>query len=308
MTYRILLAALLGCPLAAFADPDWPQFRGPKRDDVSTDTGLLKSWPDKGPPLAWKAEGVGDGFSSVAVVGDKVLTMGDEKETCYVFAVSRKNGKKLWEAKVGKSGGGGGYPGPRSTPTVDGDSVYALGQHGDLVCVGLANGKQKWHVNLPKDFAGSSGGWAYAESPLVDGDKVVCTPGGSEATMIALDKKTGKPIWKGHTPDGESAGYSSIVISNAGGTKQYVTLTSTSVVSFNAKSGAFSGAMGPRKTASPTTPRTSRPSCSWKTPIASLPRPATGGAAASCNSLPPAARSTPRRFTGRKCWKTNMAA
>ena len=231
-----LLAVSVALPSLA-AEPDWPQFRGPKRDDVSTDTGLLKSWPKEGPPLAWKAEGVGIGFSSVSVVGDQVLTMGDVDDSCFIFAVSRKDGRKLWQAKVGRSGGGGGYPGPRCTPTVNGDSVYALGQHGDLVCVALANGKERWRVNLPKNFKGSSGGWQYAESPLVDGEKLVCTPGGKEATMLALNKKSGKVIWKGFTPDGESAGYSSIMVSNAGGTKQYVTLTSKGVVSFKASDG-----------------------------------------------------------------------
>ncbi|MBO0699985.1 MAG: PQQ-binding-like beta-propeller repeat protein, partial [Zavarzinella sp.] len=226
----------LALPLLA-AEPDWPQFRGPKRDDNSPDKGLLKSWPADGPPLAWKAEGIGDGFSSVAVVGDKVLTMGDAGDAGYVFAVSRKDGTNLWKAEVGKPGGGGGYPGPRCTPTVDGDHVYALGQHGDLVCIGLADGKEKWRVNLRKDFHGSGGGWGYAESPLVDGDKLIVTPGGREATMVALDKKSGKPIWKGQSDNGESAGYSSPVISTAGGTKQYVTLTSKGVVSFSADGG-----------------------------------------------------------------------
>jgi outer membrane protein assembly factor BamB len=231
-----LLIALIALPVAA-AEPDWPQFRGPKRDGHSPDQGLLKTWPADGPAVAWKAQGVGDGYSSVAVVGDKVLTMGDAGDSTCVFAVSRKDGSKAWEAKVGRPGGGGGYPGPRCTPTVDGDSVYALGQHGDLVCVALADGKERWRVNLPKDFKGSGGGWGYAESPLVDGDKVIVTPGGREATMLALNKKTGKPVWKGQTPDGESAGYSSAIVSNAGGRTQYVTLTSRSVVSFSADRG-----------------------------------------------------------------------
>jgi outer membrane protein assembly factor BamB len=237
MTSRVILI-FFALPISVLAaEPDWPQFRGPKRDGISADTGLLKSWPDKGPPLAWKSTGVGEGFSGVAVVGDKVLTMGDSGDDCFVFAVGRKDGKPVWKAKVGRSGGGGGYPGPRCTPTVDGDSVYALGQHGDLVRVALADGTERWRVNLPKDFKGSAGGWEYAESPLVDGDKLVCTPGGSEATMLALDKKTGKAKWRGFTPDGEAAGYSSIVISNAGGTRQYVTLTSKGVVSFRAADG-----------------------------------------------------------------------
>lgn len=232
-TFAVILSAM---PILG-AEPDWPQFRGPKRDGVSTDTGLLKSWPDKGPPLAWKSDGVGEGFSSVAVVGDKVLTMGDSGDDCLIFAVSRKDGRQLWKAKVGRPGGGGGYPGPRCTPTIDGDSVYAIGQHGDLVCVALVDGKERWRKNLIKDFKGSSGSWQYAESPLVDGDKLICTPGGKESLMIALDKKTGKEKWKGYTPDGELAGYSSIVVSNAAGTRQYVTLTSKGVVSFKASDG-----------------------------------------------------------------------
>jgi outer membrane protein assembly factor BamB len=225
-------------PLFA-ADPDWPQFRGPKRDGHSPDMGLLKSWPTDGPRLAWKSVGVGEGFSSVAVVGDKVVTMGDVGNSCFVFAVSRKDGAQIWQSRVGDSKGGGGYPGPRCTPTVDGNLVYALGQFGDLVCIELANGNLKWRANLPKDYKGGSGMWGFAESPLVDGDKLVCTPGGKEATILALNKKTGKYIWKGFTPDGEAAGYSSIMISQAAGTKQYVTLTSKSLVAVAADSGKF---------------------------------------------------------------------
>src|SRR5262249_29142993 len=141
MNGRLLFVTLLSAlPLAA-AEPDWPQFRGPKRDGISPDKWLLKSWPADGPRLVWKAEGVGEGYSSVAVVGDKIVTMGDLDDACYVFAVRREDGGKLWRAKVGKPGGGSGYPGPRCTPTVDGDNVYAIGQHGDFVCVALANGK-----------------------------------------------------------------------------------------------------------------------------------------------------------------------
>jgi outer membrane protein assembly factor BamB len=240
MNLRVCCCCLLATALPLFAaEPDWPQFRGPKRDGHSPDKGLLKSWPTDGPPLVWKSTGVGEGFSSVAVVGDKVLTMGDRGNTCYVFAVSRKDGKAVWEAKVGKAEGGGGYPGPRCTPTVDGNLVYALGQFGDLVCVTLANGRENWRISFTKNYKGGSGLWGFAESPLVDGDKVLCTPGGAEATMLALNKINGKEAWKGHTPDGEAAGYSSIMVSRAAGTKQYVTLTSKSVVSFAADTGQF---------------------------------------------------------------------
>jgi outer membrane protein assembly factor BamB len=237
MTRPIAFSAFLFClPLAA-AEPDWPQFRGPDRDGHSPDTGLLKQWPADGPALLWKAEGVGIGYSSVAVVGDLVLTMGDADDASHVYAVSRTDGKSVWTAKLGRAGDGGGYPGSRSTPTVDGDNVYALGPHGDLVCLNLSDGKLKWSINLPKDFKGSEGGWQYTESVLVDGNKVICTPGGNKATMLALDKPTGKEVWRGVTPEGEQAGYSSIVVSTAGGTRQYVTLTSNAVVSFAAETG-----------------------------------------------------------------------
>ena len=247
---RIVLGWLLAAalPLSA-AEPDWPQFRGPNRDGVSADKNLRRSWPADGPPLAWKAEGVGEGFASVAVVGDKVLTMGDRDGSSYVFAVGRADGKNLWEARVGRAGEGGGYPGSRSTPTVDGDRVYALGPHGELVCLALADGKEHWRVDLVRDFNGSGGGWQYSESPLVDGDKVIVTPGGREATMLALDKKAGEVVWKGVTPTGESAGYSSAVVSRAAGIRQYVTLTSNSVVSFAADTGKLlwrHGATGSR--------------------------------------------------------------
>ena len=241
-----VLLLFLAMSLAA-AEPDWPQFRGPKRDGHSPDKGLLKSWPKDGPPLAWKAEGVGRGFSSVAVVGDKVLTMGDADDASHVYAVSRKDGTPAWQAKVGRAGEGGGYPGSRSTPTVDGDKVYALGPHGDLVCLGLADGKEHWKVSLPKEFGGSGGGWQYSESVLVDGNKVVCTPGGRQATMLALDKNTGKVVWKGVTTKGESAGYSSIMVSTAAGKRQYVTLTSMGVVSFDAANGELLWEFGNRE-------------------------------------------------------------
>src|SRR5262249_32673828 len=143
------VVALVVLPVAA-ADRDWPQFRGPNRDGLSSAKGLLTSWPKDGPPLAFKATGIGAGFSSVSVVGDKIFTMGDVGDSSYVFALDRANGKKLWSAKVGKPGGN--YTGTRCTPTVDGDRVYALGQFGDFVCLETATGKELWRKNFPKDF------------------------------------------------------------------------------------------------------------------------------------------------------------
>ena len=237
MSVRItFLVGLFSLPAVA-ADADWPQFRGPKRDGISPDKNLLKSWPTDGPSLAWKSDDVGIGFSSVAVVGDLVVTLGDRQDGCHLVAVSRKDGKQVWDSKVGAKGDGGGYRGSRGTPTVDGDRVYALCPRGELVCCGLKDGDLRWSVDLASDFQGANGHWQYAESPLVDGNKVICTPGAKDATMAALDKMTGKVIWKGATPQGEAAGYSSAMLSQAGGVKQYVTLTSNGVVSFDAEKG-----------------------------------------------------------------------
>lgn len=219
---------------------DWPTFRGPNRDDHSPDKGLLKEWPKEGPPLAWEkpAEGIGTGYSGVSVVGDKVYTMGDIDDSCYLFALDRATGKKLWDAKVGKSNKNG-YAGPRCTPTVSGELVFALGRHGELVCVNTA-GKEEWRKDFVKDFKGRHGHWDFSESVLVDGDKVVCTPGGEDATVVALNKKNGDVIWKGTVPPkGDTAGYSSIVIAEIGKVKQYVTLLANGVAGFNAENGKF---------------------------------------------------------------------
>ncbi len=213
---------------------DYPQFRGPDRSGISGDKGLLTSWPADGPKVAWKTTGIGGGFSTVAVAGKRVFTLGDHEGKCRLFAIDRSSGKKLWNLEVGRTGGN--YSGPRSTPTVSGDLVYALGQYGDLVCANVESGKEVWSVNFKQDFGGNHGHWNYAESPLVDGEQVICTPGGRDATMVALNKKTGRVIWKCAVPS-DGAGYSSPVISEAGGVRQYVTLLSNSVVGVRAKDG-----------------------------------------------------------------------
>lgn len=232
-----MLALVLPANLSAAEKDSWPQFRGPNRDGLSPDTGLLKQWPKDGPPLTWKAAGLGTGFSSVAVANGRIFTMGDKDDGCYVFAVDASNGNVVWSVKIGRKGGGGGYPGPRCTPCVEAGLVYALGQFGDLVCLEVDGGKARWRKDLAKEFKGSFGGWGCTESPLVDADKLVCTPGGREATLLALDKKTGDVIWKCPVEGGESAGYASIVVSEAGGVRQYVQLLSNSLVGVRAKDG-----------------------------------------------------------------------
>ena len=229
-----LLAVLSGQFLHA---SDWPQWRGPARDDISTETGLLKQWPSQGPAQVWKATGLGGGLSGVSIMANRVYTMGDGADSSYLHALDEATGKLLWSTKVGPIGGGSGFPGPRCTPTVDGDLVFAIGQFGDLVCVEAASGKELWRRNLEKDLSGKMmSGWGYAESPLVDGDKVICTPGGVAGTIAALNRKTGAPIWR--TKDlTDKASYASAVVATIGGVRQYVQVTDNNVVGINPADG-----------------------------------------------------------------------
>jgi outer membrane protein assembly factor BamB len=230
-----VLGALVSHTIAEDAKPaDWPQFRGANRDDHSPDTGLLKEWPKDGPPLAWKVTGIGDGYTSVSVAGDRIYTMGDVGDSAVVFALSRDKGEKLWSVKVGKAGGDRGHIGPRSTPTVDGDRVYALGQFGDLVCLKVADGAEVWRKSVPGDLGGAIAYYKYTESPLVDGDKLICSPGGKNA-IVALNKTNGEVIWKSDHAD--DLGYSSVVIGGACGVRQYVQLLKGAVVGVDAKDG-----------------------------------------------------------------------
>jgi outer membrane protein assembly factor BamB len=239
-TLPLLAACLLAGALPARA-ADWPQWQGPDRDNISKDTGLLKEWPKDGPKLLWTYQNTGVGFSGPAVVGDRLYTLGDRDKVEYVLAVDVKTGKEIWAAEVGPYLSNGSTEkygiGPRSTPTVDGDFLYALGSQGTLVCVNTADGKAVWKVSLPQDLHGQMmSAWGWSESPLVDGDRVVCTPGGKQGTLAALDKKTGKVVWRSADVS-DTAAYSSVVIGAAGGVRQYVQLTGQGVVGVAAKDG-----------------------------------------------------------------------
>ncbi len=254
MSHRTLLSLLVVIALATAVDsaerkpggPAWTQFRGPNRENISPDTGLLKEWPKDGPPLAWKATGLGKGYSSVSVAEGKAFTMGEraskdnpKEKKVYLIALDALNGTELWAAEVGKPSHGG----PRCTPTYDDGLVYALSAGdakggGDLLCVEAANGKERWRKNLPNDFGGRmQTNWGYSESPLIDGDKLVCTPGGTDATLVALNKKTGETIWKAKVPEGDAAAYCSMVVADVGGIRMYVQLLERSLVGVAAKDG-----------------------------------------------------------------------
>lgn len=220
---------------------DWPQWRGPARDGVSAETGLLKEWPAGGPPLLWHIGNAGSGYATPAVVGDRIYLLGNEGvEDEFVRAWSTRDGKQLWQARLGKVGNPNQqpkFPAARSTPTVDGEVLFALGSDGDLACVETATGKIRWQKSLRTDFGGKPGIWAYSESPLVDGNTLVCTPGGADATMLALDKKSGEVLWKLAVPGGEDAAYSSVVIADVGGIRQYVQMLHKGLVGVEAKTG-----------------------------------------------------------------------
>src|SRR5580765_563292 len=183
---KALFAGSLLATLAAVAAPgDWAQWRGPNRDDISTETGLLKEWSSQGPPLVWKATGLGKGFSTVSVADGRIFTIGDQDNASFVVALNAADGKVAWSAKLGKPGapGWGGFEGPRSTPAMSGDVVIGIGQWGEVGCFDAATGKEKWRKDFTKDYGGTRPEWGFAESPLADGDKIVFTPGGNAGAI-----------------------------------------------------------------------------------------------------------------------------
>ena len=218
---------------------DWSRWRGPNGDGISLETGLLDTWPAEGPPLAWRVKGLGNGYASVAVVAGKIYTLGKVRDKTYLHCRSTLDGSEVWKSQVGSGGD------PNCTPTADGDLVFGLTLGGDLFCCQTESGSLVWTKNYGRDFGvDGAPGWGFSESPLVDGDRLVCTPGNNESLLACLDKKTGETIWttkvepsqlgrRGH----DGAGYSSIVIGNAGGVKQYVTLVGKAVVGVDAISG-----------------------------------------------------------------------
>jgi outer membrane protein assembly factor BamB len=222
----VATCVLVGVPPVLTAD--WPQFRGPDRSGWAADKGLLQEWPKAGPPLLWTYNDAGLGYSSPAIVGDRLYTMGARGDSTFVICLDVKTGKEVWHSKVGPIftfKGNNWGDGPRSTPTVDGKLVYALGGYGDLVCLETETGNEVWRKSLPKDLGGEMmTSWGYCESPLVDDEHLVCTPGGPQGTLAALDKKTGKVVWRSQALK-DKATYSSLCLLKVGGVRQYVTQT-----------------------------------------------------------------------------------
>ncbi|HEY7115784.1 MAG TPA: PQQ-binding-like beta-propeller repeat protein [Tepidisphaeraceae bacterium] len=230
---------LLGGSLAgADIAKDWPQFRGPARDNVSHETGLLKEWPKAGPPLAWKVKTVGNGYATVSIANGRIFTAGKIDDASYVIALKEDDGSQLWKAKIGPgSDPDHRGPGPRATPTVDGDSVYALGETSDVVCVAAADGKEQWRANLNKDFGGKTPTWGNSDSLLVDENNVYCTTGSRKGTVVALDKHTGKLVWQSKDL-AEGIQYIPLVMAQIGGVTQIIASTDRTLAGLSPKDGS----------------------------------------------------------------------
>ena len=276
-TKLMLIAAIVMITTGSSLAADWPQLRGQNRDGKSVDTGLLKEWPNDGPPLAWKITGLGGGYSAPSIADGRIFGMSNRGEDEIVWALSETDGKELWVTRLGPAFAqrpSQGREGPACTPTVDGERLYVEGLGGNVACLQVRDGKIIWQRSLTNDFGGSVPRWSYRESPLVDGDKVICTPGGAEATMAALDKLTGKMIWKAKVPDspagdseapgdssggrggfggrrggfggrrggfggGSGAAYSSAITIDFDGQRQYVQLTGKALIGVAASDGKF---------------------------------------------------------------------
>lgn len=215
---------------------DWPQFHGPNRDNISTEKGLLKQWPEKGPELLWTVKGLGHGFSSVSIASSIIYTAGNIGDDTVITAMDT-NGKILWQEKNGPAWKNEKYyPGTRGTPTVDGGKLYHQSPLGSVICMDAKTGTSFWQVNVLDTFGSKPPRWALAESLLIDGDNVISCPGGPQACMVALDKKTGSVVWKSSGLD-ELAGYASPAITEVKGLRIIMTLTSKSFIGVNADAG-----------------------------------------------------------------------
>jgi outer membrane protein assembly factor BamB len=237
-TRSVGLATLITCSLVCDVDAaDWNQFRGPNRDNISEETGLLDTWPENGPERLWVGTGLGEGYSSVALAGDLVYSMGNREGGEFIIAIDRHSGEVAWTVRNGSEYHDGTGNGPRGTPSVIDGRVYALGGHGDLTCCQADTGDKLWHRNILSEFQGSNITWGISESVLVDDGKVICTPGGNKGTVVALNATTGANEWVSRVPESPQAAYASPVIAKIGKTKQYIVFTSKGVVGIQASDG-----------------------------------------------------------------------
>lgn len=242
VVYQIVVICAVAGNLVA---EDWSQWRGQSRDGKSAETGLFGNWDSDGPPQLWTAEGLGNGYASVSVADGSIYTTGNFEDGQAVVAIDAKTGNRRWKQSLTATQPKHGYEGSRSTPSIDGDRLYVVTSDGAIVCLNRGDGKVRWQRKFSDWNGKMMSGWGFSESPLVDGDRILCTPGGSQGLIVALNKMTGDEIWTSPLdPSGtdedslkNGAGYSSIMISNAAGVKQYVQLVGRGLVGVRASDG-----------------------------------------------------------------------
>jgi outer membrane protein assembly factor BamB len=238
--FLVAVAAALVWAITALSgqagSTDWPQWRGPERNGISKDAGLLREWPRSGPAVTWSASQLGGGYGSVAVAGSRVFVQGMKNRQSVVTSLDRASGKPVWSVALGPAQENDRGSGPRSTPTVDAERVYVLSENGDLVCLLAADGKVVWRRNILREFGGRNISWLVSESPLVDGNRIIVTPGGRNAGMAALDKMSGATVWVSKELSDE-AGYASSVIADVQGVRTIMTFTGNAGVGVRASDG-----------------------------------------------------------------------
>ncbi len=241
ITRRQAVSALAGAALArsvaaAASQPDWPQFRGPARNGVSTETGLMNEWPSSGPKLLWSVDGLGEGYGSLAISGDRIFVQGGKNRRSSVHCLNRADGKTLWSVALGAEGDNDRGDGPRSTPTVEVALLWVLTESGDLACLKPADGSTVWRKNTLTDFKGRNPHWLLSESPLVEGEKLIFSPGARGASIVAVDKNTGKWIWSSQDL-GDAPAYSSCIAFDVGGVRCIANFTAEAGVGVRASDG-----------------------------------------------------------------------
>jgi outer membrane protein assembly factor BamB len=242
MKHKLMLSVLLSLMIASASpgtssrDKDWPQWRGPSRTGISQETGLLKAWPEAGPPVVWSVAALGEGYGSLAIKDDRIYVQGVKAGESVVFCLNRADGKTVWATALGAKANQDRGHGPRGTPTVEADRLYALSESGDLACLKIKDGAVTWRRNILKDFGGRNPQWLISESPLVDGNNLIVTPGGTEAAIVALDKMTGKTVWTTKELS-DPAGYSSCMVAEVGGVRTIMGFTGRAAVGVRASDG-----------------------------------------------------------------------
>jgi outer membrane protein assembly factor BamB len=224
---------------AGVTQANWPQFLGAGRDNRSPDKGLLATWPAEGPKLLNTFHGLGVGFSNMSFADGMLYTMGNQSEREYVIAINLESGETAWKFDSAEAYHNGFGDGPRGTPTIDGDRLYALGGTGVLTCLERKTGNQIWQKNIVKEFGSGVPGWGICESVLIDGERLICTPGAKNATLVALNKLNGEVVWKAEVPENDHTGYASMIPVEVGGLRQYVQFTAKGTIGIRAADGKF---------------------------------------------------------------------